>query len=190
MPTPRSLLALLLTTACASKGAATSEEAVQVQQSTRIVTPGVSTSSVVQTRTVTEDAVRASLLPGAPERVWDALPVVYADLKLPLTLRSQGDRQLGSQGRRVRGSLGGVRMSLLFSCGAAAGGGEAADSYELSLDLVTQVAAGPTAAESVLRTFATAVARPMMTSGEPVRCVSTGRLEERVAAAVRQQLAG
>lgn len=179
-----------LAAACAARGAAKSQDAVQVEQSTRVVTPGVSTSSIVQTRTVTEDVVRASTLAVAPERVWEALPAVYADLKLPVTLQSQGDRQLGSQGRRVRGSLGGTRMSLMFSCGPAAGGGEAADSYELTVDLVSQVATGPTTGEAVLRTFATAVAKPMMTSGEPVRCVSTGRLEEKVTEAVRKRAAG
>ncbi len=153
-----------------------------------MITPGAQTSSVVQTRAVSEDVVRATSAPAAPGRVWEVLPAAYEELKLPVTMRTNEQRQLGSQGRRVRGSIGGTRMSLMFSCGVGATGGDAADSYELTIDVVSQVVAGATPNESLVRTMASGIAKPLMTSGEPVRCVSSGRLEEKVAAAVVKRL--
>jgi hypothetical protein len=184
------LLLLLAATGCASGASAPPQDAVQIQESARVVTPGSGTSSIVQTRTTSEDFVRTSSVPGAPDRLWPALAGVFDELKLRVTLRNDASRQLGSQGQRVRGAIGGTRLSLMFSCGAAAGGGQAADSYELTIDVTSQVMSGPTAQESSLRSFATAVARPMSTSGEPVRCMSTGRLEEKIAAAATKRLVG
>ena len=193
MPTSRSraLLALLLASSgCASGKTAPPQDAVQIQESTRVITPGTMTSSIVQTRTTSEDLVRTSAVPGAPDRVWVALGEVFDAFKLRVTSRTESSRQLGAQGHRVRGAIGGTRLSLMFTCGAAASGGDAADSYELTIDVVSQVTPGPTADESSLRTVATGVARPVSTSGEPVRCMSTGRLEDKIASEASKRVGG
>ena len=182
--------ACALAAACASGGGAAPQDGVQVQESARVIAPGVGTSGVIQTRTVSEDVVRASTI-GAPiDRTWDAVVTAYTDLKLPVTMRADAQHQVGSQARRHRGAIGGTRMSLLFNCGAGATGGDAADSYELTVDVVSNVSSGATPNETVVRSMASAVAKPVMTSGEPVRCVSTGRLEDKVTAAAQKRLAG
>lgn len=176
-------------TACAARGSTATQDAVQVQEAARVIAPGTP-GGVIQTRAVAEDLVRSNSVPGSPERIFGALPAVYDELKLPLTQRHDAQRQLGAQGRRVRGSIGGTRMSLLFNCGAGVTGGDAADSYELTIDVVSQVLPGETPSEATLRTMASGIAKPVMTSGEPVRCVSTGRLEEKIAEAVVKRSRG
>jgi hypothetical protein len=174
--------------ACASKGDPDPETAIQGQQSTRVVTPGVQTSGVMQTRANTEDYIRRATVSAPLERAWPAVVGAYEDLKIPVTLRVDASRQIGSQGRRFRGSIGGTRLGLLFDCGNAASGGDAADVYEVTVDLTTTLAPGTDATSSSVQSVALAMAKPMMTSGEPVRCMSTGRLESKILDATTKRL--
>lgn len=194
-PFPLPLLALA--TACATGGASAggappqqaspTPDAVQTQRPIGAGVPGVSGTTL---RTVTEDFVKTGVLAAPPDRAWSALTAAYADLELPVTLRVDDQRRIGSQGQRFRGAIGGTRLGLLFSCGASAGGGDAADGYEVTIDLTSTVAPDPDGAGSVVRSLASAFARPVSTSGEPVRCVSTGRLERKVAEAAAKRLGG
>ena len=191
-PVCRAATAALATVlaACASKGSSAPDPGAVVvapQTSTR-VTAGTGGSSATIARTSTEDFVRPSTLAAPVDRAWPAVAAAYDDLKLPVTHRADAQRQVASQGRRMRGSIGGTRMGLHFNCGAASSGGDAADSYELTLDVATTVAPGADASQVSVQTIATAMARPVMTSGEPVRCVSTGRLEEKITQAAMKRL--
>ena len=53
--------------------------------------------------------------------------------------------------------------------------------YELTLEVQTALGQSATAGHTDVLTMVTATGRPMATSGEPVRCVSTGALEKRIA---------
>ena len=186
---PAAVLLAWLATACASGGTAAggSGEVVQTQ---RPVETGATGSGVPATllRGVTEDYVRKTTIEATPEAVWGILPAVYEEFKLPANTLVAAERRIGVQTGRFRERVAGERAARVVSCGTASDGREAADSYELSLDVVTTVAAAP-GGGSELRTVVSGFAKPVFTSGEPVRCASTGRLEERLAAAARAKLA-
>ena len=179
-----------LAAACASKsasGPSPSSEVVGAQQTTR-VTSGVTGQAMTVARTSAEDYVRPSALAAPIDRAWPAVAAAYDDLKLPVTMRVDARRQIASQGKRFRGSLAGTRLGILFSCGTASSGGDAADSYELTIDAATTVVPGADASQATVQTIVSALAKPVMTSGDPVRCVSTGRLEEKIAQAAAKRL--
>lgn len=189
----RPLLALSLAVwpllaGCASSGraAAGPPDVVQTQRPMETSPSGL-TGTGASVRSVTEDFVRTAALPATPEQVWAVLPAVYDELKLSANTMVAAERRIGSQGVRFRDRVGGERAARSLSCGTAADGREAADSYELTLDIVTMVV--PAEDGSAVRTILSGLARPVFTSGEPVRCASTGRLEERIAATVRAKLA-
>src|SRR5207248_5011961 len=79
--------------------------------------------------------------------------------------------------------LGKLRMSQLISCGNDITGEEKANIYEVTLDVGTAIAPAGDGKTHVL-TMVTANARPMSTSGDPLRCVTTGQLERRIANAL------
>ncbi|MDF1501984.1 hypothetical protein [Roseisolibacter sp. H3M3-2] len=193
MPTaaPRSTVLLaLLAAACASSGRAAASGDAEVVQTTRPVETGGTGSGVPASllRGVTEDFVRKTTVEAPPEAVWGALTAVYEEFKLPINTRVDAERRLGTAAGRFRERVAGERAARIVSCGTAADGREAADSYELSLDIATTVAAATDGA-SELRTVVSGFAKPIFTNGEPVRCASTGRLEERIAAAARAKVA-
>jgi hypothetical protein len=74
-------------------------------------------------------------------------------------------------------------MSQIITCGTDISGEEKANIYEVTLDVATGVGAAGDGKTNVL-TMVTASARPMSTSGDPLRCVTTGQLEKRIANAI------
>lgn len=190
MPTPssRPLLAIvLLASACASSGGSATPG--DVVQTTRPVDTGAGGVQGMQLRSVTEDFARATVVEVAPTEVFAVLPAVYDELKLPVSTLVSSERRIASQNARFRDRVGGERAARIVSCGTAADGREAADSYELTLDIATVAAARPDGQGTDVKTVVSGLAKPVFTSGEPVRCASTGRLEARIAAAVRAKLA-
>lgn len=135
----------------------------------------------------TEDAARTVALEVPAAKVWDAVKLAYVDLKLPVSTVVDAERRIGFNGQRFRGKLAGERLGKLMECGQAQDGRDAADSYEVILDVETL--AVPAGDGTTLLTAVTGTARPVFTSGDPVRCVSTGRLEERISDAVRGRIA-
>jgi len=135
----------------------------------------------------TEDAARTTAVDASAAKVWDAVKLAYADLKLPVSTLVDAERRIGFNGQRFRGKLAGERLGKLMECGQAQDGRDAADSYEVILDVETLVA--PAGGGTTLLTAVAGTAKPVFTSGDPVRCVSTGRLEERIASAVRDRAA-
>ena len=190
MPTsrPRSVLALtLLASACASSGRSTGS--ADVVQTTRPVDTGAGGVQGMQLRSVTEDFARATTVGATPDAVFGVLPAVYEELKLPVATLVSAERRIASQNARFRERVGGERAARSLSCGTAADGREAADSYELTLDIATIAVASADGASTEVKTVVSGLAKPVFTSGEPVRCASTGRVEERIATAVRAKLA-
>lgn len=118
----------------------------------------------------------------AAERVWSALPAVYAGLAIPVAQRDDGARLLGNPGLRLRRQLGGVPLTRYLDCGRAQGG-PSAETYEVTLAVATRVEADGEGA-SVVSTGVQATARPVNFAGGEVRCASTGALEARIAGAL------
>jgi hypothetical protein len=186
---PRPLLAVvLLTAACASSGrrAAADREVIQTQ---RPMDTGASGLQGTALRSVTEDFVRSSTVGAPPDDVWRVLPTVYEELKLPVATLVTAERRIASQNARFRERVGGERAARSVSCGTAADGREAADSYELTLDVATVATPRADGQGTDVKTVVSGLAKPVFTSGDPVRCASTGRLEQRIVAAVQAKLA-
>jgi hypothetical protein len=187
MTTSRSrvLLALLLvSTGCASRPASSTPDVIQTLRPVDTGASGLQGSSL---RSVTEDFVRTAAVEATPDEVWRVLPAVYEEFKLPVGTLVTAERRIASANARFRERVAGERAARIVSCGTASDGREAADSYELTLDIVT-VATPLEGGRTDVKSVVSGMAKPVFTNGEAVRCASTGRLEERIATAVRTKL--
>lgn len=171
----------------ASRGAAAPDDTLQ---RTRTPVQVVTNNGVQRTDVFNETAARTREFSVDPERVWAVLPDAYEALKLRATTRRDSDRVYGAENVRLRSEFNRQRLSRYFSCGTGLAGGDAADTYEVSADVVSVVVkpTGSTGGLSVLRTTVSATAQPIQVSGSPVQCASTGRLEERIAELVAARL--
>ena len=124
------------------------------------------------------------------ERAWALLPLAYEALGLPLTTLDSERRLIGAGGVRAQGRLGGAWLSRYVDCGTASTGLANADSYAVTIDVVTQVDGSASAPNAGLSTALRASGRPGSTStSNPVNCVSRGTLERRLAEIVRERAA-
>ncbi len=124
------------------------------------------------------------------ERAWALLPLAYEAVGLPLTTLDSERRLIGAGGVRAQGRLGGAWLSRYVDCGTASTGLANADSYAVTLDVVTQVDGSADGANAGLSTAIRASGRPAsMSTSNPVNCVSRGTLERRLAEIVREKAA-
>jgi hypothetical protein len=188
-PMPRSLhrtavaavLAAGCVTGCATGHSTTPAEDVAVTPNTvRIETPG---SAAMEARTVAEDRSVVTTIKTTPEIAWAKLPAVFNDLQIPVAGYVDAARQISAKNVRVRGHLGRIRMSQIVTCGSDMTGDDKANTYEVALDVISSVKPAD-GGQAAITTMVTANARPMAVSGDPVRCVTTGSLEKRIATAV------
>jgi hypothetical protein len=123
-----------------------------------------------------------------PERVWALMPAVYEGLKIPIGTIDQNSRVIGN--RRIQtnsGRIAGARASSYLNCGNTGLGVPIADSYQVDLSVLTQIVPAPGGSAQV-QTSIDANATQRGVSSAPVRCASTGRLEQQIAAAIQQHL--
>lgn len=135
-----------------------------------------------------DDRPSSSTVQAPPERVWAVMPAVYQGLKIPIGMIDQNSRVIGN--RRIEtnsGRIAGARGSLYLSCGNTGIGVPIADSYQINLSVLTQVIPGSGGTTQV-QTSIDANATQRGVSSAPVRCASTGRLEQQIAAAIQQHL--
>ncbi len=124
----------------------------------------------------------------APERVWAVMPAVFEGLKIPVGTLDQNSRVIGN--RRIEtnsGRIAGGRASMYLNCGNTGLGSPVADSYQVNLSVLTQIVPAPGGSTQV-QTSIDANATQRGVSSAPVRCASTGRLEQQIATAVQQHL--
>lgn len=122
----------------------------------------------------------------APDSVWRLLPLVYARLGMEGRVLDSASRVYGVQNATVEKRLGESRISELIDCGATPLGAPAAESNRLVLSVTTRIPRGSAGTE--VRTLVAATTAPSGPGGTPVRCVSTGRLEQRLADLLRAEL--
>lgn len=134
-----------------------------------------------------EGATPTGILPAPIDRVWDALPVAYQTLDIPVQVREPGERALGT--RRFTGRrLGGRATEDLVRCGNQGAGPSAVGRYRILLSIVTTLRA-ESPDRTALTTEVEGVAEPIEgTSRSRVRCVSTGEVEQWVYRLVEAQL--
>jgi hypothetical protein len=177
---PAALTLALLTAACASSSSQDVPSAAPVRSVMR-----VAGTAPVEVHTEASVAERTFQVP--VEEVWAVVPGVYERLEIPITSADPTARELGNPGylaRRVEGK----RMNSYLDCGTQLGG-SIANSYDVTLSVVTRVTAREGGSTSV-RTVLDATAKARATSGNPVHCQSRGVLEERIGRLVAEALAG
>ncbi|MDQ2768862.1 MAG: hypothetical protein M3Y30_17135 [Gemmatimonadota bacterium] len=182
-----SFVALLAVCACSSGSGGAKEKAgesplmQQRVEMTRIETPsGIIQIDWHEQRTYDE----TKLLVGV-DKAWSAVPAVYGELGIQPTLVDSKQHVFGNAGATYRRKLGAQRMSRFFDCGSTAGISNA-DDYDLLIRVITQIIPAEGGLSSV-RTQAEATGHAMATSGQVVRCASTGALEEKIAQMVSDQ---
>jgi hypothetical protein len=134
---------------------------------------------------LTEALQTRATLPATPAEVWAVLPEVYEELGIPVTESSSGMKTLGNPGFRTR-NLGGERVSQFVDCGRS-NSGALANLYDVTLTISTSVADAPEGGATVATTL-DAWARPRMTNGNPVHCLSKTTLEQRLVEVVAEKL--
>ena len=173
-------LAALVVGCAANRSVTPGEEVAVTPNTVRIETPG---GAPMEARTVAEDRSVVQTIKTTPAVAWSKLPAVFNELQLPVAGYIDAARQISAKGVRVRGHLGRLRMSQLVTCGTDMTGDDKANSYEVSLDVTTSVRPADNG-QAAVQTMVIANARPLAVSGDPVRCVTTGSLEKRIATAV------
>jgi hypothetical protein len=177
--------ALFVLCACASggsKGQDTDSPAMQQRvEMTRVETPG----GVIEINWQHERMYDETKLLVDVDKAWAAVPAVFGELGITPSLVDSRQHVFGNAGANYRRTLGGQRMSRYFDCGSTAGISNA-DGYDLLIRVIAQIIPAE-AGLSALRTQVEATAHANATSGQVVRCASTGALEERIAHMVSDQ---
>lgn len=168
--------------ACASSGQ-------QLNDAPREATTSVETYSsagTINMRTTRSDPTASFAIAAPPDRVFRTLSSVYEDLGLKVNVLDTDRRRLGVEGGRIRRQLGGERLSRYLECGERLGG-RVAETDDVTFTLLTQVIVD--GQSSTLHTLVDAQARPIGVSGNPIQCATTGALEQRIVALVREAVA-
>jgi hypothetical protein len=121
-------------------------------------------------------------------RVYEVLAAALGDVGLSVKEVDPRIQQVGTGPFRAQFRVGKQRLSTFVDCGTDAQGLRQADSFAFSMRVTTQVVA-ESAERATVRTLLQATGRPASTSGNDMRCPTTGKLEERIAEAVARRLA-
>lgn len=114
---------------------------------------------------------------GAPrDRVWNALPTAWVALDLPLRTVNAEAHLLDTELFEMRRKLGVERVSSFVNCGRSITG-DLADRYEVYFRVLTQLKPAESPDSTHVITLVKATAHASATTGNLVRCSSTGRLE-------------
>jgi hypothetical protein len=174
-------LGATLGAACASSRATRPSDQVSVTPQTVQIQTGDATT--INLNMINEDRADSRIIKAPLDQVWKMLPAVYAELSLPVNLFVDRTHQIGAKSARFRGRVGKTRLSQYVSCGSDITGEDKANTYEITLDVMSAI--GPLdGGQTNLLTMVTASGRPLATSGEAVRCTSTGALERTLAQVV------
>ena len=127
----------------------------------------------------------SSAIPAAPAEVWAVLSGVFEQVGIPVTGSVPETMTMSSSGFKPR-RLEGRRMGRYLDCGVSPSGVRA-NTYDITLSVATRVEAAPEGG-SVVTTILEAWARPRVTRGDAVRCLTKGELERRLMELVAENL--
>jgi hypothetical protein len=125
---------------------------------------------------------------GTTAQVWAALPQVYEELGIPLTIKNDAQKVIGNEGWRTRRSIGRVPMQRYLDCGRS-GTIENAETYNINMSILTTVTANPGGGAVVGTTIVATGRNPVTSSSQEVRCASQGDLEIRIRDMVQAKVA-
>src|SRR5687768_15354308 len=173
------VVAALGAAACASSTAGTAERPTQVTDTG----DGMHVSASVEQRLFTH-GIQAPI-----ERTWGVLPAVFQELGLGGT--SDATRRTASSQLTFTRRVMGEPATRFFDCGRGQFGMEIASTY--TIFVTVQVTVNPGLDETGSRLDSTVEAYARNTDGANAllaQCRSQGRLEELIAARVRERVAG
>lgn len=151
------------------------------QAQVRIMLPAWKEAVLMDSMKV-EQALRA-----APEAVYAAVLRAYADLEIPTGNTDNIKGIIGSEVFEKIHRFVGATLSRSFSCGDSANGPNA-DSYRLSIAVVTWVAPGANGGTTLASATVASGRDVAGVSRVPRHCASTGAIEAKIAAAVERYL--
>jgi hypothetical protein len=172
------LLALLALAGCAS-----GSQAVPPPREDRTTVVIETPTSSRHLETTHEASVASATVAAPPDRVWPVLSRVYAELGIPLTTVDLEGKLVGASNQRLR-RIGGRPLSAFFNCSSAYASASSLDVY---VTVRSQLLPGEAGATGV-RTEVEAFARSLDVGSAPVRCGSTGVLENTIHRNVQEQV--
>jgi hypothetical protein len=122
------------------------------------------------------------------DTVWALMASVYDSLKVPITTIDPKTHTLGNGDLQVRRRLGTTAAHEYLNCGNTQGA-QNSDSYEIRMTVMSKLVATP-AGGTEITTTVQAMGRPIATSGEYLRCSSTGSLEIRLGEIAKARAGG
>jgi hypothetical protein len=138
------------------------------------------TAGTAEVRTLASAAATTeTAIPAAHAKVFAALPTVYDALGIPVNTVVSDAGTFGARDARMPRQLGKASLSRYVDCGSNGTGGQNADSYAVTMTVLSRVVATP-GGSSTVTTQLQASARPITVSGNTLQCSSTGRLEEAI----------
>ena len=175
-----STLTVVLAMACSS--APPDPAAPAPETVTRVYAPGSGGLAMHN-----EPGFGSQFIPAPVDAVWRVLPRVYQTLEIPDVREDADLMALGNTEFRAR-RVEGKRISQFVDCGTGATAVPNADSYDVTLSVVTRISAsdGGTLATTTVQ----ANGRPRAVTGNPIHCQSKGTLEARVAELILLSLVG
>lgn len=175
--------------AAAAVLAGCSGNAPPTTQTVRTTTSVSSTGTPTQTIDSYQDVGgTVQQVAAAPDRVWQVLPAVYQGLGIPVGTSVPDTRTIGNIRLDLSRTLGGRPLSTFLTCGEGVTGAPLADSYRVTMSVLTILAPAENGGTRVeTRVAASAVNRAV--SSASVNCGTTGRLEAMIAERIRNQTA-
>jgi hypothetical protein len=162
-----------LAPALACAGSAPTPGAAPVEQ--HVIVPGAGSAAF---NVVASSGISSREFAAPLDKVWKVMPMVFDSLSVPISLLDPGRHTIGNRGFKVRGKLGKVGLARYIDCGTTQIGPNA-ESYDVTLTLITTLAATAGGATSMTINFE-ASAKPLQFSQEPFRCSTKGNIEQRV----------
>ena len=121
------------------------------------------------------------------DSLWNAVLAAYSDLAMEANTVDRAALTIGRNRLLIRRTFNQVRSSRFFSCGDDLVSGPNADNGEITANVVSQLE--ERGSDSAIATTVTATIRLYTgTSGGPIRCGSTGEIEERLRKAIEKRL--
>jgi len=134
-----------------------------------------------------ENPAPDSVIDATPAAAFAALEGAYQDLGIDIKLFDPATLQIGNRRFSKMYQLAGVRLSNYLGCGFSPTG-PAADSYRVTMSIVSQVT--PTGTGSRLDTQVTAYAEDLGSSKGAMSCMTLGTLEQRIHALAAKHAGG
>ena len=157
-----------------------------VRSTTSISTTGMEGSATTTIDSYSDVGGSSHQVAAAPDRVWEVMPAVYQGLGIAVGTSLPDSKTIGNVRLDLNRVLAGQPLSTFVNCGEGPTGTPVADSYRVTMALLTTLApAGNGATRVETRVNASAVNRAV--SGARVNCATTGRLEALIAERIKNQ---